>query len=99
MLYGRREANADCKKAMLFGSGRREEEVDDFFKTFRSELDGIDLDNVSTIATVDSQSVEQQMAKLENCKGCETECGNQEAHYEGCLNSVIAKDDAHRIFH
>ena len=69
---------------MLFGSGRGEEEnanseVDDFLKKFYSELDEVDLDNISTIATVDSQSVEQQMAKLENCEGCKKKCGNQEA--------------------
>ena len=86
------------KKRLLFGGieENAESEVDKFLKKFRAELDEVDLDNISYIPAVDEQSAEERMA---NCEGCQMQCGNQEAHFDGCLKSVIDKDDGYRIFH
>ena len=83
---------------MLFGGieENAESEVDKFLKKFRVELGEVDLDNISSIPAVDEQSAEERMA---NCEGCQMQCGNQEAHYDGCLKSVIDEDDGYRIFH
>ena len=85
------------KKRLLFGGieENAESEVDKFLKKFRVELG--EVDEVSShSAAVDEQSAEERMA---NCEGCQMQCGNQEAHFDGCLKSVIDKDDGYRIFH
>ncbi len=74
-------------------------DVDEFFDKWRAELDEVDFDNLSTTATVDEESFEE---RVNNCEGCQMNAGNQEAHYDGCLKSVIDSfndDDGDRIVH
>ena len=62
-------------------------EVEDFFNKWQCDLsDDYVPDSVLTDALENATSFEEKMA---NCEGCRNECGNQEAHYDGCLKSVV----------
>jgi hypothetical protein len=57
-------------------------DVDDFLARFAADLAGETPDR----PTSDIESLQE---KVNNCEGCQFECANQEAHYDGCLKDIV----------
>ena len=58
-------------------------DVDDFLARFAADITG----DTPNRPTGDIESLEQ---KVNNCEGCQFECANQEAHYDGCLKDIVS---------
>ena len=58
-------------------------DVDDFLARFAADITG----DTPNRPTGDIESLEQ---KVNNCEGCQLECANQEAHYDGCLKDIVS---------
>jgi len=57
-------------------------DVDDFLARFAADLAG----ETPNRPTADIESLQE---KVNNCEGCQFECANQEAHYDGCLKDIV----------
>jgi len=57
-------------------------DVDDFLARFAADLAG----ETPNRPTADIESLQE---KVNNCEGCQLECANQEAHYDGCLKDIV----------